>query len=113
MFAQAMRLNPHFPVYYVWARAQNYMFMGEYDAAIEWTRRYVKQAPSYHPNYAVLTASLALSGHVEEARTIGEQLLHITPNFRANLRELGTAWRDPECRARYARGLEMAFGEGG
>lgn len=109
MFAQAMRLDPHFPVHYAWARAQNDMFMGEYDTAIEWARRYVKRDPAFHGNYVVLAASLALSGHLDEARTVGEQLMHVSPNFRARWHDMSRAWRDPECYERYERGLEMVF----
>lgn len=33
--AQAMRLNPHYPIYYVWAYAQSRMFVRRFDEAIE------------------------------------------------------------------------------
>jgi adenylate cyclase len=109
MHAQAMRLDPHFPVHYGWGRAQNYMFMGEYDTAIDMARRYIKQAPAFIGNHAVLGASLALTGHVDEAREVGDQILRLNPNFRVRWREREIAWADPECRERYSRGLAIAF----
>lgn len=109
MHAQAMRLDPHFQVHYGWGRAQNYMFMGEYDTAIEMARRYIKQAPAFIGNYAVLGASLALKGHVDEARGVGDQILRLSPDFRVRWREREIAWADPECRERYNRGLAIVF----
>ncbi len=111
MIAQAMRLDPHFPVHYAWLRAQNYMFTGEYEAAIKWARRYIERVPAFHGNYVVLAASLALCGQLEEAKAVGTQIVQLRPDFPAKRREIAQAWRDPECRERYSRGLEIAFNE--
>jgi tetratricopeptide (TPR) repeat protein len=66
-----MRLNPHCPIYYLWARAQNYLFMRRFQEALEIARQLVQIAPTFIGAYNMLTVSLALAGQIDDARRIG------------------------------------------
>ncbi len=77
-----MRLNSHCPIYYFWARAQNYMFIHRFRESIEIARRLVRTTPTFIGAYNVVTVSLAFTGQIDEARRIGAEMNRLFPEYR-------------------------------
>ncbi|MBA2492615.1 MAG: adenylate/guanylate cyclase domain-containing protein [Gammaproteobacteria bacterium] len=80
--ARAITFNPHCPVYYLWARAQNYMFMRRYQQAIDAATQVLHKAPTFIGGYNVITASLALADRIDEARRTGAEMNRLFPEYR-------------------------------
>ena len=81
---------------------------GDYDGAITFGRRSYAENPRYTANLRFLAASLAAGGRVEEARQIGDILLHLEPAFRARKFSEGYAYAERERRDRLAEHLLLA-----
>jgi tetratricopeptide (TPR) repeat protein len=81
---KALRLSPFDPhVFFTYsALALADYTEGDYDCAIEWSRRSATDNPGWTANLRVLAASLAAGGRIDEARQIGGTLRRLEPNFR-------------------------------
>ena len=106
-FAEALRLNPHPPCYYHWARAQNYMFMQRYPESIALAERIVREAPTFRGGYVVLAASYALADRVEEARRVGREFYQLFSRVGYYRQAVGIAYKG-EIGKRYQHCLELA-----
>lgn len=107
MLSQAMRFNPHSPVYYLWARAQNYLFMKRYREAIDVGEQAVCISPAFPGAHIVLAASYALAGHIDDAKRVAVALMRLRPNYGAMRRALGVAFTS-EIADLYDSGLILA-----
>jgi adenylate cyclase len=105
--AQAMRFNPLYPIYYLWARAQNYMFLSRYDQAIELSEQMVRKAPTHVGGYVVLGASYALAGRIDDARRIGGEMKRLFPYYCEHRHAIGNAYT-VELKALYDKALGLA-----
>jgi tetratricopeptide (TPR) repeat protein len=79
---RTIRLSPRDPTLF---RAQAafacaYLFLGQFDAAIDWGRRAVEGNPQYTPSYRQLAAALAHGGHLDEARNVIARLRALVPD---------------------------------
>ena len=107
-FQRTLRLNPRDP------RARNYLsgmvvalIQQERDSeAVAFGRRAVQHCPNGAGPWCVLTASLALSGRIDEARVALRSLLELDPTCSVNsLLRFGYS---PQSRRRYFQGLRKA-----
>jgi TolB-like protein/class 3 adenylate cyclase/cytochrome c-type biogenesis protein CcmH/NrfG len=78
---RAIQLSPRDPQLALWyyQLAVTYIHQQRYDEAVEWGRRSVEVNPNLRYPYRVLAAALALSGRVEEARTVAAEMLRRYP----------------------------------
>lgn len=100
---EAMRLNPYHPDWY-WLDLGNALYVARrYGDAVEAFR--------HKPNpmrwlKARLAASYAQAGMMTEARTLAQELLHDTPDFRISQLRVG-GWNDAE-QAHFREGMRKA-----
>ena len=78
---RAIELSPRDPQLALWyyQLALTYIHEQRYDEAVEWGRRSVQVNPNLRYPYRILAAALALSGRVDEARTIAAEMLRRYP----------------------------------
>ena len=78
---KAIRLSPRDPQLAEWYYqvALTYIHQRRYNEAVEWARRGVQVNPNLRYPYRVLAVALALSGRVEEARTVAAEMLRRYP----------------------------------
>ena len=81
---------------------------GEYDEAVRWARRSAALVPRFTSNLRFLTAGLAASGKVEEAREAAETLLRFDPKFSVRQFAESHAFKDPEQRRLFGDHLVLA-----
>jgi len=77
----AIRLNPIPPGYYLWSLGVSYAFTGQYDEAITWCEKAVRQEPDDLLGRTMMTAVYSFSGRDEEARAEAAEVLRIQPKF--------------------------------
>ena len=78
---KAIQLSPRDPQLAEWyyQLAIIYIHQQRYNEAVEWARRGVQVNPNLRYPYRVLAAALALSGRVDEARTVAAEMLRRYP----------------------------------
>jgi adenylate cyclase len=79
----AIRLSPRDPNMgsFLVRMADAHFFIGEYEEAIEWAHKALRQPNFQWSRYAVLLAALGQEGREEEAKPMLEQLLTQRPDF--------------------------------
>jgi adenylate cyclase len=80
-FKIAIRLNPIPPNNYLFGIANSYAKMGQYEEAITWGKKAVRQKPNSFLAHIILTEIYCLSGREEEARAQAAEVLRIQPKF--------------------------------
>jgi adenylate cyclase len=76
---QAMRLNPLYPYYYLWALGHAHYLMRRYDEAIEAMKRAAAARADWLPPVAYLAAAYAELGRDAEARAAVAELSRLSP----------------------------------
>jgi adenylate cyclase len=85
---QAMRLNPHYPFFYLWTLGHAYFLAERRQEALVTFAKIVQQNPNFLPAHAYRAAVLIELGRVKEAREAWEEAARISPGASlANLRE--------------------------
>jgi len=77
----AMRLNPFPPNNYLFGIAKSYAMTGQYEEAITWGKKAVRQKPNSFIAQIILTEIYSLSGREEEARAQAAEVLRVSPKF--------------------------------
>ena len=77
----AMRLNPISPNNYFWGIGLSYAFTGQYNEAIKFCEKAVRQEPDNLLARLVMTVVYSLSGQDEKARAEANEVLRIQPRF--------------------------------
>jgi adenylate cyclase len=77
----ANRLDPYPPNWILHYLATAYRVKGEYDKAIVFFKKAIKNDPNYWISYLGLSACYGLLGRDEEAREAATEVLRIDPNF--------------------------------
>jgi tetratricopeptide (TPR) repeat protein len=98
------------PLWY-YQLALTYIHQGRYNEAVEWGRRSVEVNPSLRYPYRVLAAALALSGRVDEARTVASEMLRRYPKESVSAFLKREPWPNPiyrEGQAREVSGMRLA-----
>jgi adenylate cyclase len=85
---QAMRLNPHYPFYYLWTLGHAYFLTEQRQEALGAFGKIVQQNPNFVPAYAYRAIVLSELGRTKEARAAWEEANRISPGASlSNLRE--------------------------
>jgi adenylate cyclase len=110
---RAIQLSPRDPQLAEWyyQLAITYIHQQRYNEAVEWARRGVQVNPNLRYPYRVLAAALALSGRVDEARTVAAEMLRRYPKETISAFLTREPWTDPVYRAgqdRESAGMRLA-----
>ncbi len=80
-YKKAMRLNPIPPNYYLWSLGYAYAWTGQYDEAIKWSEKAVRQQPNDIFARIMMATVYNFSGRDEEAQVEAAEVLRINPKF--------------------------------
>ncbi len=105
---KAIQLSPRDPQLAEWyyQMAIIHIHQQNYDEAVEWARRGVQTNPNLRYPYRVLAAALALSGRIDEARTVAAELRRRYPHETISAFRRREAWPDVGYRAGQNREIE-------
>jgi tetratricopeptide (TPR) repeat protein len=78
---KAMRLNPHYPVTYLYTLGFAYMTTGQDEKAIEAQKKAITRNPNFLASHVMLAGIYMKMGREEEARTHVAEALRISPNL--------------------------------
>ncbi len=109
-FARGMRLNPLDPETFRMqcGTAFAHLFAGRFDEASTWAEKSILDQPTYITAAAVMAASHALAGRMEEARRAAQHLHELDPALRVSDLKDWLPIRRPEDFARWSEGLRKA-----
>ena len=91
LLQKALRPNPIPPVQYLNVLSAAYRVAGQYEKAIETSKKAVQRSPDSQLAYLYLTAACALAGREEEARAAAAEVLRINPKFSIERHAMGLA----------------------
>jgi len=80
-YKTAMRLNPIPPSLYFWSLGLSYGAIGQYEEAIKWCEKAVRQDPDSFFAHLMMSAVYSWSGRNEDARSEAAEVLRINPRF--------------------------------
>ncbi|MDH4204920.1 MAG: tetratricopeptide repeat protein [Desulfobacteraceae bacterium] len=80
-YQKAIRLNPIPENMYLYSLGLSYGMTGQYEEAITWCEKAVRQAPDSLWAHIMMTVVYSLSGRDEEARVQAAEVLRINPKF--------------------------------
>jgi adenylate cyclase len=104
LMGKAMRLNPHYPDWYLWYLADIYDVMGRSEDVIAAVRR--MHDPS--EGQRLMAIHCAHLARMEEAKAAAREVLRLHPNFRISEWRKRPPYRNPVPLARYVEGLRKA-----
>ncbi len=106
----AWQLSPFDPMSFFFCTVAGIaeLVAGRYDQAVGWLRKAQRLNARFVPCHRTLTASLALSGDIEGAKTAASTLLSIEPRFRVSVFASFYPLRRPADLERLAAGLRLA-----
>lgn len=109
-FARGMRLSPLDPETFRMqcGTAFAHLFAGRFDEASSWAEKSFLDQPTYITASAVMAASNALAGRMEEARRAARHLHHLDPELRVSNLKDWLPIRRPEDFATLSEGLRKA-----
>jgi TolB-like protein/class 3 adenylate cyclase len=102
---KAIHLSPRDPQLALWyyQMALTYIHEQRDKEAVEWARRGVQVNPNVRYVYRILAAALALSGRIDEARTVAAEMLHRYPKETISAFLTREPWPDARYRAGQSR----------
>jgi len=80
-YKTAIRLNPIPPNNRLWSLGLSYAYTGQYEEAIKWCEKAVRQEPNDLLARMMMTVVYSLSGRNENARAEADEVLRIQPKF--------------------------------
>jgi adenylate cyclase len=80
-YKTAIRLNPIPPNRYLWSLGFSYGLMGQYEEAITWCEKAVRQEPDSFYVHLMMAVVYSWSGRDEDAQAQAAEVLRINPNF--------------------------------
>lgn len=104
LIKRAMHLNPYYPDWYLWHLGEAYFDKCDYEEAIQTLNKMHDKTEAYR----MLTASNALIGNLDAAKTLAQQLLVTHPEFTIQHWANVPPDRNPEPRERLIEGLRKA-----
>ncbi|MEJ2092358.1 MAG: tetratricopeptide repeat protein [Syntrophobacterales bacterium] len=107
-YKKAMRLNPLPPSAYAWSLGISYARTGQYEEAITWCEKAVRQEPNDLLAHIIMTVVYSWSGREEKARAEAAEVLRIQPKF--SLEKFGKklSYKKEEGRERFINALRKA-----
>ncbi len=92
----AMRLNPHYPAYYLYVLGIAYCQVGRYEDAITAQKGALSRNPNLLGSHICLAACYSMAGRDEAARAQIKELLRLNPNFSLErLAKQMAPWKNP------------------
>lgn len=92
---KAMRLNPQYPNWYLWDLGHAYYLLRQYEEAIAVFKRALTRNPDFIPAHGFLSIIYGETGLLEEARTAGETLQKLGPEFSLAILQQRLPYKDP------------------
>jgi adenylate cyclase len=80
-YKKAIRLNPFPPNSYFWSLGLSYAGIEQYEEAIEWCEKAIRQEPDSLMARVMMTVVYSWSGRDDDARAEAAEVLRINPNF--------------------------------
>jgi len=80
-YKKAIRLNPLPPTNYLFGLGLAYCMTGQYDNAVNWCEKAVRQDPDSFLTRLMMTMVYSESGRLEDARDEADEVLRINPKF--------------------------------
>ena len=110
LLRQAIRLSPFDPESFFTMSAMGcaYLMARDYGEALHWTRRALRERPTFGPALRFHAASLAELGRLDEAREIIARLLRLEPNLTLSVLRDRAPIGDPRLMASYLEALRKA-----
>jgi len=106
---RAIRLNPHYPYYYLFYLGQSYYLTRDNEKAIELMKRVVTRAPNYLPVRRHLAVLYSENGMIEEAKKQTREVLRIFPGASIADSRARCFYRwTPEILKRFFKGLRQS-----
>jgi adenylate cyclase len=93
-YKKAIRLNPIPPTNYLFGLGLAYCWTGQYEEAIKWCEKAVRQDPDSFLTRLMMTMVYSESGRLEDARAEAEEVLRINPKF--SVEKWGKAAKGPD-----------------
>ncbi|MDH3557633.1 MAG: tetratricopeptide repeat protein, partial [Deltaproteobacteria bacterium] len=81
VYKKAIRLNPIPQNIYFYSLGISYFYTGQYEEAIEWCEKAVRQEPDSLYARQMMTVVYSDSGRLEEARAQAAEMLRIQPKY--------------------------------
>jgi adenylate cyclase len=104
----AIRLNPYPPNPYLFGIAKSYANTGQYEEAITWGKKAVRQKPDSFLAHIILTEIYSLAGRDEEARVQAAEVLRVNPKFSLERFAKRLKHKNQEDKERYIGALRKA-----
>ena len=107
-YKQAMRLNPIPPNMYLWSLGMSYWGMGQYEEAITWGEKAIRQEPNSLLARVWMAVIYVSSGREEEARAEAAEVLRINPKFSVKKYEKRASFKKKADNERFIAALRKA-----
>ena len=107
---KAMQLSPRDPFYFMFESllGVSYYRLGQYDAALEWSRNSIRNKPDYPFPHFDLAAAFGQLGRGEDAKTALARALQVEPEPTAEYFRTAWMFKDPADLERLLDGLRKA-----
>ena len=102
-----MRLNPHFPEYYLFVLGAGYTFTEQYEESIAAHKRALTRNPDFLASHVALAFLYSVLGR-EEARAEVKEVLRINPGFSLEVARQRMPFRNQEDREGFLGALAKA-----
>src|SRR5437016_3825714 len=103
-----MRLNPHYPPFYVFLLGEAYRFTGRYEEAIAAYKRALTHIPDLLLPHIGLATIYSELGREEEARVEAAEVLRINPKYSLEVWRQRSPYKDPAVLERMLAALRKA-----
>jgi adenylate cyclase len=103
-----MRLNPMYPVWYLWNLGHGYFLTGRYEEAIKTLKRILDRNPNFLPAHVFLAASYSELGRHEEARAEAAEVMKLSPQTSTEAWRQRIPYKDQAVLERLFDGLRKA-----
>ena len=107
-YQKAIRLDPIPPNLYSYSLGLSYGYTGQYEDAIRWCEKAVRQAPDSLYARIMMTVVYSFSGRAEEARAEAAEVLRIQPKFSLEKFEKKLTYKREQDRERFLEALRKA-----
>ena len=105
---QAMRLNPRYPVSYLWIFGYASYLMGRTHEALAIAKRILTRNPDHLTAHVLLTVIYSELDRLEEARAEAAEILRISPHYSLEVMMQRMPQKDQASLRRYVEGLRKA-----